>query len=87
MLACTFGCHSLYEHGYIAVAPAGVIQVSPLAKDLPEVAKHIEEKLAGRTVTWWNEDREKYYQWGTAPTRSRTARLRDRVRSNGRCLS
>ncbi|MER7174169.1 hypothetical protein [Streptomyces mesophilus] len=63
MLACTFGCDSLYEHGYIAVAPQGVIQVSPLAKDLPEVAKHIEERLAGRKVTWWTEDREKYYQW------------------------
>ncbi|MCX5441280.1 hypothetical protein OHB53_08975 [Streptomyces sp. NBC_00056] len=63
MLACTFGCDALYEHGYIAVGPHGEIQVSPLAKDLPAVAQHIENWLATRQVTWWNEDREKYYQW------------------------
>ncbi|MFG3370901.1 hypothetical protein ACIPWY_39740 [Streptomyces sp. NPDC090032] len=63
MLACTFGCDALYEHGYIAVAPRGEIQVSPLAKDLPAVAQHIENRLATRKVTWWNEDREKAYQW------------------------
>ena len=63
MLACTFGCDALYEHGYVAIAPGGTIQVSPLAYDLPGVATHIQERLADRTVTWWNEDRESYYQW------------------------
>jgi len=63
MLACTFGCDALYEHGYITVAPGGVIQVSPLTEDIPEVVAYIREKLLGRTVTWWTPDREPYYDW------------------------
>ncbi|MFE2049707.1 hypothetical protein ACFXAS_14490 [Streptomyces sp. NPDC059459] len=63
MLACVFGCDALYEHGYVAVAPGGDIQTSPLANDVPEVAAYIQEKLASRTVTWWNEEREPYYDW------------------------
>ncbi|WP_329127518.1 hypothetical protein [Streptomyces sp. NBC_01465] len=63
MLACTFGCDALYEHGYITVAPHGLIQVSPLAQHLPAVAEHIEKWLTNQKVTWWNENREKYYQW------------------------
>ncbi|MFB8038683.1 hypothetical protein ACFC5Z_38420 [Streptomyces sp. NPDC056004] len=63
MLACTLGCDALYEHGYVAVAPGGAIQVSPLAGTIPEVAVHIQAHLAGRTVTWWNPSREPYYHW------------------------
>ncbi|MFE6962993.1 hypothetical protein [Streptomyces sp. NPDC057696] len=63
MLACTFGCDAVYEHGYVTVGPEGTLRVSPLAADLPEVAAYIEEKLAGRTVSWWNDSREPYYQW------------------------
>ncbi|MFB6680029.1 hypothetical protein ACFCWG_48155 [Streptomyces sp. NPDC056390] len=63
MLACTFGCDAVYEHGYVTVEPEGTLRVSPLAADLPEVAAYIMEKLAGRTVSWWNDSREPYYQW------------------------
>ncbi|MGW0699234.1 hypothetical protein ACWD0A_07850 [Streptomyces sp. NPDC002867] len=63
MLACTFGCDALYEHGYVTVTPGGSIQVSPLAHDIPEVAAYIQERLASRTVTWWTESREPYYDW------------------------
>lgn len=63
MLACTLGCDALYEHGYVAVAEEGVIQISPLAADIPEIAKHIQERLTDRTVTWWTPQREPYYQW------------------------
>ncbi|MFF9521297.1 hypothetical protein OG399_15420 [Streptomyces achromogenes] len=63
MLACVFGCDALYEHGYVTVAPGGDIQVSPLVHDIPEVAAYIKHKLEHRTVTWWNEDREPYYNW------------------------
>ncbi|MFG2661786.1 hypothetical protein [Streptomyces sp. NPDC048425] len=59
MLACTFGCDAVYEHGYVTVAAGGTLQ----AADSPEVATYIQEKLAGRTVSWWNDSREPYYQW------------------------
>ncbi len=63
MLACTLGCDSLYEHGYISVAEGGTIQASPLAADIAEVDTHIHTRLAGRTVTWWNPKREPYFRW------------------------
>ncbi|MFD7985473.1 hypothetical protein ACFV4M_19160 [Kitasatospora indigofera] len=63
MLACTFGCDALYEHGYVTVAEGGAIQVSHLASDLPDVGSHIHHNLVGRTVTWWTAAREPYYQW------------------------
>ncbi|MFG2656071.1 hypothetical protein [Streptomyces sp. NPDC048425] len=63
MLACTFGCDAVYEHGYVTVDPAGALRVSPLAADIPEVAAYIQEKLTGRTVSWWNDSREPYYEW------------------------
>ncbi len=63
MLACTFGCDALFEHGYVAVGPGGVLQVSPLAMGVPGVAQHIQQHLAGRTVSWWNVERQPYYEW------------------------
>jgi hypothetical protein len=63
MLACTFGCDAVYEHGYITVAAEGAIQVSSLAAGIPEVEAYIQEKLADRTVSWWTPSRESYYQW------------------------
>ncbi|GAA4869861.1 hypothetical protein [Kitasatospora terrestris] len=68
MLACTFGCDALYEHGYVAVGPGGVLQVSPLAMGVPGVAQHIQQHLAGRTVAWWNVERQPYYDWHHAHT-------------------
>ncbi|MGW6745650.1 hypothetical protein ACWGDX_33765 [Streptomyces sp. NPDC055025] len=63
MLACVFGCDALYEHGYVTVISNGAIQVSPLVQEIPEVAAYIQDKLASRTVSWWNEQREPYYRW------------------------
>lgn len=63
MLACTFGCDAVYEHGYVAVGPGGVVQVSPLAADIPEVAAYIRERLTAQAITWWTPSREPYYQW------------------------
>ncbi|MFF1318049.1 hypothetical protein ACFVZZ_01210 [Streptomyces chartreusis] len=62
MLACTLGCDAVYEHGYVTVAD-GAIQVSPLVVGIPEVEAYIEERLVGRTVTWWTPSREPYYLW------------------------
>jgi hypothetical protein len=68
MLACTFGCDAVYEHGYVAVGVEGTLQVSPVATDFPEVAAYIQEKLASRTVSWWTPSREPYYGWHRAHT-------------------
>jgi hypothetical protein len=63
MLACTLGCDAVYEHGYVTIAPEGVLQVSPLTAHVPEVAAYIHDKLTGRTITWWTPKREPYYAW------------------------
>ncbi|MFJ1975326.1 hypothetical protein ACIO93_42675 [Streptomyces sp. NPDC087903] len=63
MPACTLGCDAVYEHGYVTVTAEGTIQISPLAADIPEVKAYIQEKLAGRIVSWWTPSRETYYQW------------------------
>ncbi|MER6280278.1 hypothetical protein ABT202_28955 [Streptomyces sp900105245] len=63
MLACTFGCDAVYEHGYVTVATGGAIQASPLAVEIPEVDTYIQQKLVGRTVSWWTPSRETYYLW------------------------
>ena len=75
MLACTFGCDVLYEHGYITVRTGGVLQVSPLAGASPRIASYIQDALEGRTIDWWSEARESYYHWhrthtfkGSAPS-------------------
>ncbi|WBP92091.1 hypothetical protein [Kitasatospora cathayae] len=50
MLACSLGCDSLYERGYITVTDTGRIQVSPLAHTMPGVHEHIQQHLTDRTV-------------------------------------
>lgn len=68
MLACLLGCDGLYERGYIGVDAGGVIRVSPFAAEVPGIAEHIDTYLAGRTVTWWTPQREKYFAWHRAHT-------------------
>jgi hypothetical protein len=63
MLACTLGCDALYEHGYVSVAPGGVIQISPLAASAHEVDTYVRERLMGRVVRWWSSSREPYFEW------------------------
>ncbi|MEE4419573.1 hypothetical protein [Streptomyces bugieae] len=79
MLACLLGCDSLYEHGLIAVDEDGALQISPAAQDAPFVSKHINEHLKGRTTTWWNPEREKYYAWHRAHTFQTGALLPEQV--------
>ncbi|WP_354642920.1 hypothetical protein [Kitasatospora camelliae] len=63
MLACSLGCDSLYERGYVTVADDGRIQISPLAEAMPGIHEHIQQYLVGRTVSWWSGDREPHFQW------------------------
>jgi hypothetical protein len=50
MLACTFGCDAVYEHGYVTVAPGGAVQVSPMAAHLPEVDAYIQQRVRLRSA-------------------------------------
>jgi hypothetical protein len=63
MLACTLGCDTLYEHGYIAVDDGGAVLVSPRARQTPAAIEHIERYLADRIVDWWTRDRADYFAW------------------------
>jgi hypothetical protein len=47
MPACLFGCDSLFELGYVAVNPDGVIIVSPASLDDPALGPRL-HTLAGR---------------------------------------
>ncbi|GHF77343.1 hypothetical protein GCM10018790_64310 [Kitasatospora xanthocidica] len=63
MLACSLGCDSLYERGYITVTDTGHIRISPLAHTMPGVHDHIRQHLADRTVPWWTQAREPHFHW------------------------
>lgn len=63
MLACLLGCDSLFERGFIAIAPGGTILISNAVETAPDVSRFVKERLLGRRSAWWNNDREKYYAW------------------------
>ncbi|MFI6540149.1 hypothetical protein ACIBHY_47350 [Nonomuraea sp. NPDC050547] len=63
MLNCILGCDALYEHGYVTVAPGGEIRISSAALNGPSISDHVDHHLKGRTTTWWNKAREKYFAW------------------------
>ena len=63
MPACALGCDALYEQGFITVAPGGGILVSPRTAELPEVAAYVDDRLAGRTITYWTDTRSPYFHW------------------------
>lgn len=75
MLACTFGCDVLYEHGYITVQTGGALQVIPLAGTSSRIAAYIQDTLEGRTVDWWGRRTGRPTTTGTALTRSKAERL------------
>ncbi|WP_336158757.1 hypothetical protein [Amycolatopsis sp. VC5-11] len=63
MLACVLGCDSLFERGYISVGESGEILVSDIVAESPTVAEFVRDRLEGRSSTWWNTERDKYYAW------------------------
>jgi hypothetical protein len=63
MLACTLGCDSLFERGYVAVGEGGKILVSDLVYASGSVANFVRDRLEGRVSAWWTGEREKYYAW------------------------
>ena len=60
-VACTLGCDTLYEHGYISVDVKGrVIALRPC----PD--RHLEEAvsgLVGRSVDGWSQSSARYFAW------------------------
>ncbi|MET8339785.1 hypothetical protein [Streptosporangium canum] len=63
MLACTLGCDSLYEHGYIAVSEDGTILLSKALDQYPALYEHVRQRLLGRKTQRWNVEREPYFAW------------------------
>ena len=65
MPACLFGCDSLFELGYVAVNPDGVIAVSPASLDDPALGPRL-DSLAGRRCETATAGRRGYYEWHRA---------------------
>jgi hypothetical protein len=63
MLACTFGCHALYEAGWITVGQDGNVQTVPL-DSLPEgrIREHLKH-LAGHRCAAHSLASERYFAW------------------------
>ncbi|TKK86265.1 hypothetical protein FDA94_22360 [Herbidospora galbida] len=65
MLACTLGCDSLYEHGYIGISDAGVVRLSPELVGHPHLRDHA-LRLDGREVAAWSDSSRDYFAWHAA---------------------
>ncbi len=68
MLACMFGCDSLYEHGFISVDEDGSILVAADAQAVPTLADYAVAHFMGRTTPWWTPLREPYFAWHRSHT-------------------
>ncbi|WP_051759891.1 HNH endonuclease [Herbidospora cretacea] len=65
MLACTLGCDSLYEHGYIGISDDGVVELSPELLKHPHLHAHA-QPLEGRPVAAWTGSSRDYFAWHAA---------------------
>ncbi|MEV6769677.1 hypothetical protein AB0N05_13720 [Nocardia sp. NPDC051030] len=63
MLACTVGCDSLFEHGYIGVDQGGKLLISNAVKKSDDVSRHVDDYLRGHSSPWWTSTREPYFAW------------------------
>jgi hypothetical protein len=63
MLACMFGCDSLYEHGFISVDEGGRILVAADTQAVPTLTDYAAAHFTGRTTPWWTPLREPYFAW------------------------
>ncbi|WP_110080260.1 hypothetical protein [Actinokineospora spheciospongiae] len=63
MLACSFGCDSLYELGLVTVGADGVVRVSDAVRSVPgRFAEHL-DLLGGRRCTAHRPETERYFAW------------------------
>jgi predicted restriction endonuclease len=62
MPACLFGCDSLFEVGYVAVNPDGMIAASPASLDDPALGPRL-DSLAGRRCETATTGRRGSYEW------------------------
>ncbi len=62
MLACDFGCDTLYETGWITVDPAGRVRTAPL-DGVPGAFRDRTTALTGRPCRAHHAKSEKYFAW------------------------
>ncbi len=62
MIACSLGCDALFEHGYVTVNDAGVIEAAA-ATDSGGHLRELIARLEGRSVLCFSEDSAKYFAW------------------------
>lgn len=63
MLACKFGCDSLFESGYLAVDETGHIRAATLEEELGGVLREYLEELHGQGCRAHRPDSEVYFAW------------------------
>jgi hypothetical protein len=63
--ACSLGCDSLYERGYIAVDASGVIVVSQ-RKSIPKFVRSRMNAVAGKRCGAWIDGSAAYFAWHLA---------------------
>ncbi len=73
MLACTLGCDSLYEHGYIKISDDGLVELSPELASHPDLHDRA-SRLAGRPVAVWQDSSRGYFAWHATNVFRRQAR-------------
>jgi len=61
MPACVLGCDDLFELGYITVSRAGIIQAGPRRRPMTSELATVVGGLLGRTCSFWDESRERYF--------------------------
>jgi hypothetical protein len=62
MPVCKFGCDELYEQGYVSVKNGKVV----IIKEIEELPNHIKQyinEINGNICEYWNDQREKYFEW------------------------
>jgi hypothetical protein len=63
MPACLLNCDSLFEEGYISADSDGTILISPeLLIDLEDLSAYA-DRISGRLVSVWCEERRPYFKW------------------------
>lgn len=61
MPACVLGCDDLFELGYVTVSKAGIIEAGPRRRPMTSALEGVIDGLLGRTCSFWDESRERYF--------------------------
>lgn len=61
MPACVLGCDDLFELGYVTVSETGIIEAGPRRRPMTSALEGVIDGLLGRTCSFWDESRERYF--------------------------